>query len=315
MRFISLSAKVLALHRAKPSKRSLLLSFSLIAILTFIVFSSCRSVGASHELQTFHWQSPQQPPGATLKVATFNLAHGRGVSFHQTLVAGEEFHQNIANMAELLRREKPDIVALQEADAKSSWSGNFDHVGTLSIEGELPHFYSGEHAHSEFFNLQYGTALISRMPLSHKSSESFDKSFWDTKGFVVATAQIPSFDMEVDIVSVHLDFMSEETRHEQIMDMVRALKDRGRPLVIMGDLNCDWEEMGKSCVALLQKKLDVHPFNPSAQAPTYPSDEPKHRIDWILISSELRFKSYQTLPDQLSDHLGVIAEVTKRLTK
>jgi hypothetical protein len=36
------------------------------------------------------------------------------------------------------------------------------------------------------------------------------------------------------------------------------------------------------------------------------------RLDWILVSEELAFSSYRTLPDRLSDHLGVVAEIELR---
>jgi hypothetical protein len=38
------------------------------------------------------------------------------------------------------------------------------------------------------------------------------------------------------------------------------------------------------------------------------------RLDWILVSDELEFGGYRTLPDQLSDHLGVVAEIRPRST-
>jgi endonuclease/exonuclease/phosphatase family metal-dependent hydrolase len=33
------------------------------------------------------------------------------------------------------------------------------------------------------------------------------------------------------------------------------------------------------------------------------------RFDWIMISNELEFVSYKVLPDIISDHLAVVAEV------
>ena len=34
------------------------------------------------------------------------------------------------------------------------------------------------------------------------------------------------------------------------------------------------------------------------------------RLDWILVSPELSFRSYNVLPDRISDHRSVLAEVT-----
>jgi endonuclease/exonuclease/phosphatase family metal-dependent hydrolase len=33
------------------------------------------------------------------------------------------------------------------------------------------------------------------------------------------------------------------------------------------------------------------------------------RLDWILISADLEFNSYKVLPDVVSDHRGVVAEI------
>ena len=38
----------------------------------------------------------------------------------------------------------------------------------------------------------------------------------------------------------------------------------------------------------------------------------KKRLDWILISEELEFVSYQVLPDIVSDHLPLIVEIRQR---
>jgi endonuclease/exonuclease/phosphatase family metal-dependent hydrolase len=35
----------------------------------------------------------------------------------------------------------------------------------------------------------------------------------------------------------------------------------------------------------------------------------RKRLDWILVSEELEFKSSEVLPDEVSDHLGVKAEI------
>jgi endonuclease/exonuclease/phosphatase family metal-dependent hydrolase len=36
------------------------------------------------------------------------------------------------------------------------------------------------------------------------------------------------------------------------------------------------------------------------------------RIDWILISADLEFISYKVLPEAVSDHHGVVAEIGMR---
>ena len=58
----------------------------------------------------------------------------------------------------------------------------------------------------------------------------------------------------------------------------------------------------------LTRSLRLRPYRPdeSGQA-TFPTLGT--RIDWILISSGLEFAEHRTLPDEVSDHLAVVAEI------
>ena len=77
----------------------------------------------------------------------------------------------------------------------------------------------------------------------------------------------------------------------------------------MGDLNCTWSSE-EGPVRSLAEALELEAWKPEENLVTFPSRET--RIDWILISPELEFRSYRVLDDVLSDHLGVIAEIVVR---
>lgn len=80
-----------------------------------------------------------------LRVMTLNLAHGRGIEGHQATQTAKEIAANLQKVAELIRRHRPDVVALQEADGASVWSGWFDHVQWLSDKTSMEHRYRGAH--------------------------------------------------------------------------------------------------------------------------------------------------------------------------
>ena len=72
-----------------------------------------------------------------------------------------------------------DVIALQEADGPSAWSGNFDHVALLSTLTDCCAHYRGEH---NAFNLggtalASGTALLSRLPFRETRSHRFGTSW------------------------------------------------------------------------------------------------------------------------------------------
>jgi endonuclease/exonuclease/phosphatase family metal-dependent hydrolase len=80
--------------------------------------------------------------------------------------------------------------------------------------------------------------------------------------------------------------------------------------VVLGDFNCEWSER-RRCLALLERELKLRPAEATGNA-TFPSWRPLVRLDWILISEELDFAAYETLPDRLSDHLAVVADLRLR---
>ncbi len=260
---------------------------------------------------------PEPPPEPAplaegqLRLLTLNLAHGRRNLRHQALGRRATVVGNVAVIASEVRRLAPHVVALQEADGPSAWSGNFDHVATLARLSGFEQHYRGRHTHigSGRLALSYGTALVSRWALDRPVSRRFGASWRDTKGFVVATIAPPMWGgVEVDVASVHLDFLAPAVRRAQIRSLVDTLGDRGRPLILMGDLNCCWQWEPHS-MELLTRHLSLTAYAPEAHAPTYPAQKPFRRLDWVLVSPELEFSQYHNVPEALSDHLGVVADV------
>ncbi|RMH15872.1 MAG: hypothetical protein D6696_19555 [Acidobacteria bacterium] len=258
---------------------------------------------------------PPKPP-AGLRLVTFNIAHGRRRRPHQTLVGRERVRRNLSQVARVLEALKPDVVALQEADGPSAWSGNFDHVATLAAESRLNAHYRGDHNPFGFgrYALASGTALLARWPLIEPRSHRFGSSWRCTKGFVVATVEVPSWDgLAIDVASVHLDFLAPQKRRQQIDAMAEVLEPRrrSRPLVVLGDLNCCYEREPES-ISVLTRRLGLRAYRPERPQPTYPAYLPRRRLDWILVSDELVFHHHQRLPVKLSDHLGVVADLQLR---
>lgn len=246
-----------------------------------------------------------------LRFFSLNVAHGRRNSPENPFYRRRTVQRNISAVADTVKALGPDIVALQEADGPSSWSGNFDHVASLAEQAELMSHYRGDHNSVNLgrFNLASGTALLSRRPLQDPLSHRFGMSWRDTKGFVVATVPVPEWDdLEVDVVSVHLDFLAPRIRRKQILHMVEHLVYRRRPMVLLGDLNCCFEREPAS-MELLADTLGLRAWEPDERAPTFPSRRPRRRLDWILISDELEFGGHHTVHVPLSDHLVLVADI------
>lgn len=246
--------------------------------------------------------------GDSLRVMTLNMAHARGTGINQMLQTTDRARQNLDRIAMLLNQQSADIVSLQEVDYQSSWNGNFDHVSFLAERANFQHSVSGSHVNS--MGLDYGTALVAKLDLADPESTVFTPSeISSPKGFVVSSINWPGKAcIEVDVVSAHLDFASEQTRREQAAEIIASLKHRNRPVILMGDFNTGWHRT-TSALRILAESLNLHSYAPDDKSlVTFP----KHtrRLDWILVSPEINFDSYQVVQTAVSDHLGIVSDMS-----
>lgn len=246
-----------------------------------------------------------------LKVLTLNVAHGRKEGLNQLLQSERTIRQNLTDIAAVLKQTGADVVALQEADGPSRWSGNFDHVAFIADQAGYPWVCRAAHAKSLLFT--YGTAILSRFPILEAIEHTFKPSpptF--NKGFLLGRVMWrpdPGAErtISIDIVSVHLDFSRKGVRRQQIMEITSILSKRSNPIIILGDFNSEWFS-DDSVVKRLADTAHMKVFQPDAKhLQTYPKWGT--RLDWILISNDLDFVSYKVLPDVISDHQTVMATI------
>jgi endonuclease/exonuclease/phosphatase family metal-dependent hydrolase len=293
-------------------------------LLVSLLISSCTTAGINThkiaEVDTFPADKAvskdyELSNDGTLRLLTLNIAHGRNQAANQLLLEKEDIEQNISSIARLLKKTSADVVALQEADGPSGWSGKFDHIELLAREAGYPWYYRANHAESWLFS--YGTAILSRLPVSETLQHTFKPSpptF--NKGFLLGQVNWMNHNtagsaLAVDVVSVHLDFSRQQVRDEQIAEMAEVFANRENPMIILGDFNSEWLAE-KSVVKKLAEKAGMSVYDPGAtDLHTYNSSR---RYDWILISDELAFARYEVLPDVLSDHLAVLAEIKLKNT-
>ena len=279
--------------------------------LTIIVCAAC-----------FAWVTPGAwancPDGTViverefLRVVTLNMAHGRKDARNQMFLKEQTIRQNLLELGELLDRADADMIALQEADAPSKWSGKFDHVKFLSENTMYGCTIHGIHASNRIYD--FGTALLSKHPFNGGFVHSFKPSKpTTTKGFTMAAidwnpGNTLAQPVRVKFVSVHLDFSRRSVRRSQIDEMTRALSAIDGPMVLMGDFNTDWQTEDSS-LKYLAENLGLRVFEPHAEGLSTYGDKGA-RLDWILASPDLEFTKYAVYPDIVSDHYAVAAELT-----
>ncbi|WP_165954365.1 endonuclease/exonuclease/phosphatase family protein [Seongchinamella unica] len=247
------------------------------------------------------------PPGEILRVATLNIAHGRGQSLNQLLVSTEDIAGNLDRIAQFLRSKSIHIAALQEVDSPSAWSGNIDQANVLARIAGYPWWVQASHA--SLWIARYGTAILSTLPIPAAVSLDFSPSPPTAgKGFTLAQIEWDPGAGEtvmVDVISIHMDFSRESVRRAQLDELAALMNNRQHPVILMGDFNS--ETLAASLMASAaenQRHLNTW-VDDKSELFTYK----KKRLDWIIVSDELEFVSYTTAQDLLSDHKAVIAEL------
>jgi endonuclease/exonuclease/phosphatase family metal-dependent hydrolase len=247
-----------------------------------------------------------KPDCRNLRLMNLNLAHGRGEAFHQLFLPTSRLQDNLDAVAQAIRGAGVDAVALQEADDISAWSGRFNHVRWLAERTPMPAYAQARQI--DGLGLRYGTALMSRLAMDSAEAMTFpSRAPWPAKGMTTATLSLNG--RELDLVSLHLDFASARLRRAQADALLQQLAGRGRPLVIMGDFNEGWSE--GSSVQRIARHLGLHTPEPeNSDWITFP--KLGRRIDWVLASEHLEFRSLETLEAPLSDHRALVAELSWR---
>ncbi len=252
---------------------------------------------------------PQFHNGASLRVASLNIAHGRGTAINQMLIGSERIAENLERAAATMRDTDAHVIALQELDVDSRWAGNFDHADWLLANSHLACVAIGLHARNWLYS--FGTGLLSSLAMSEPRAIAFEPTPPTTnKGFVAATLRWQQADnvRSVRLSSVHLDFSRKGARDRQLQKIISAVQESPLPMIVMGDFNEQWDSDG-SVVKRLVEEAGLVAYQPdSAALPTYKSK----RLDWILVSPELEFVEYTVLEEELSDHQLVLAELRWR---
>jgi len=252
--------------------------------------------------------SPSLESTNTLSLLTINMAHGRSNGRHQIWLSNDTIGENINNIGYLILREKPHIVALQEADDKSWWSGRFSHVKKVGQLGGMRYAISGTNV--DGLGLHYGAAIVTQLEVSNCKQVTFAKSIPTlSKGFVIASFQWPNEPKYLfDVVSLHLDFASAAVRTSQLETLTKILQLSDRPMIIMGDFNTD-----------MQQDL-LLPFANNLKLSTYDIHNKdivtfkglNTRIDWIFVSDAFEIITHEVLDDIISDHQAVSVEVRRK---
>ena len=192
----------------------------------------------------------------TLKVMTYNIRNGNGM----------DKVRSYERIADVILKQTPDVVAIQELDSMTKRSNQTYVLGEVAKLTRMKDFYGPA---ISFSGGKYGVGILSKkQPL--KVSQHPLPGRGEKRTFLMAEFEDYIF------CCTHLA-LTEEDRNLSlaIIDSIAACQTK--PFIIAGDMNA---EPGSDFVNGLLKNYRI--FN-NLKQPTWPAPEPKEMIDYIAV--------------------------------
>lgn len=237
------------------------------------------------------------------------------------IISAEEALQHAQWLADYLRKEKADIIGLNEIDyAGTAKTGGMNQPKLVAKLMHEPYDYVLFDQYMKSPLWTTGNAVISRYPMKavHRhlygeAGEHFDSRLDHFfKDFIHVEIKIGK--KKLDLVYTHLDDGEKEfafrkkEENQELREYLRQLVNANprRYIVLAGDFNYSHDD-------LLMKRLlsdgIVHPPSSNFGLKTYQNGHPTRDLDHILASGNIAIHNYQTFEFPWSDHLGLMCEL------
>ncbi len=261
-----------------------------LALASLAVLSACRQPFA---------RTAETP----VKAMSYNIAAG---------------NNNLNAITDVIRAASPDLVALQEVDARWSNRSNFADQAVLlgealKMDVRFAYIYRNPPATPGAPPREYGVALLSRFPIVEFNNQMLSRLSTQTAattpermpGLLDAVVNVDG--VRVRVLNTHLDYRSEPAvRTLQVAEMIELLKSFAGPTLLLGDLNAppDAPELAPLFSAL----PDIWRAE-FGSGFTFPATEPLRRIDYVLASPHFRTHTASVPSVLASDHRPVVVEL------
>lgn len=233
--------------------------------------------------------------GSNIKVLTFNIYHGETMN-------GD---YNLDLIADVIKSADPDFVLLQEVDYKTNRSGKIDLATVLGCKTKmLPLFARAMY----FDDGEYGDAILSKYSFIKTRNVSLPNTEGhEPRAAVEVTVELNNGDT-VSVICTHLDYTEDNTN--RIMQTDKIIKSFSRnkyPTLLAGDFNA---QPGSVTI----KKITEYwtPSYGENPEPTFPSNNPQKKIDYVFYSPKNKWKVLKTkvIRDSVaSDHCAYLVEL------
>lgn len=230
----------------------------------------------------------------TLRVMTYNIHVGVGM----------DKKLDLQRIADVINRERPDLVGLQEVDRGVKRTEGKDEIAELAAMTRMEYAFA---PNLDYQGGKYGVAILSRFPIKNTVHRMFEnKRETERRGMLLVEVEVDR--KPLTFVTTHLDYQFEDGRLFETEQLMRHLADVKGPLIVVADLN---DVPSGSSYQLMRTKFDDAWVVSGATGDgfSYPADKPAKRIDHIFSRQGVRAKKAWVVETLASDHVPVVADL------
>ena len=243
-------------------------------------------------VQTGRTQTPVDS-SKIIKVLSFNILHGATTK--------GDFDLNI--IAKVITDADPDFVALQEVDYKTNRAKKYDLVTELGwitnmtpLFGRAMYFDGGE----------YGEGILSKYTFMQTRNVALPFTPGNEPRAALEITTVLSSGDTIAFVGTHLDHLEDEKdRVAQVKKINEAFSTNKYPTILAGDLNA----IPGSIPINILEEIWAASYDKENPKPTFPSDNPQFKIDYVMHHPKNRWKILKTevIQDTVaSDHCAYL---------
>ncbi len=258
---------------------------SKISIILFVIFI-CNAV----------WSQTTNDSSKIVKILTFNIFHG----------ATMKGDFNLDAIAKVIIDADPDFVALQEVDYKTNRAKNYDLVTELGWRVKMAPLFAKA---MDYDSGEYGEGVLSKYTFlqSRNIALPYTPGNEPRTALEIVTV-LPSGDT-IAFVGTHLDHLQDEKdRLAQAEKINEVFSINKYPTILAGDLNAI---PGSTPINILEEIWSAS-YDKKNPEPTFPSDNPAKKIDYIMFYPKYRWRVLETevIQDSIaSDHCAYMVSI------
>lgn len=242
------------------------------------------------------WSQSSLDSSKIVKVLSFNILHGATTKGDFDLDA----------IAKVIIDANPDFVALQEVDFKTNRSLKYDLVTELGWRVKMAGIFGRA---MDWDGGEYGEGVLSKYTFLQTRNVALPFTPGnEPRAALEIITLLPSGDT-IAFVGTHLDHLkNEKDRVDQVNKINQAFSSNKYPTILAGDLNAI---PGSTPINILEEMWSSS-YDRKKPKPTFPSDNPIKKIDYVMLYPITNWKVLKTevIQDSIaSDHCAYLVTI------